>query len=290
MGSGFRLFDRGAEPRGARALALASLFVAGLVGAGLAGPARAQSPTEVMCAPYEHEWSRVSDSGDVAAMNRVIGRINPACGDLLARARARRNQLAGSGRREAAEQRALEAAQARAAQAEAAARAAREGQSEVIAGPALSPTLSFITHSINDQGAVSYSVHGRDPSTNETWTDQDVVQASRVRATPDDCRIDFHWHTTRDGALIADNDIWFSLKYVIQVRALTSEDNQALVDAGAGHPNWTSQITPPFYVVKITRSDKAEHVFLFRDLDLANRVATAFKHAVQLCGGSVSEF
>ncbi len=50
-----------------------------------------------LCAPYERAWIQVAGGKDISAMDRVIAKIDPYCGDLLTHAKARRNELAQAG-------------------------------------------------------------------------------------------------------------------------------------------------------------------------------------------------
>ena len=47
-----------------------------------------------LCPPYTAAWDKVAFGTDLTAMDRVIGKIDPNCSDLLARAKAVREKLA----------------------------------------------------------------------------------------------------------------------------------------------------------------------------------------------------
>ncbi|MGD0144829.1 MAG: hypothetical protein ABSC92_16885, partial [Rhizomicrobium sp.] len=70
------------------------------------------------------------------------------------------------------------------------------------------------------------------------------------------------------------------------VRVASKDQIQNRIDADLGHPTWTTQVNPPVFVVSLYKTTGSpEFSFDFRDEDTANRVAKAFSHAVELCGG-----
>jgi hypothetical protein len=52
-----------------------------------------------------------------------------------------------------------------------------------------------------------------------------------------------------------------------------------------GRPPGSYKFDPPVYALKVARPHHTFNTFYFLDEDLANRVAKAFVHAVELCGG-----
>jgi hypothetical protein len=55
--------------------------------------------------------------------------------------------------------------------------------------------------------------------------------------------------------------------------------------AAAGHPNREPRIDPPLFLVVARRAANQAIGFYFPSEEMANRLAKAMVHAVELCGG-----
>ncbi len=153
-------------------------------------------------------------------------------------------------------------------------------------GPSLEVTMKFIQDKLNDVGLINYAGYYHDNATGSDWTDRFQVQATGVVADPGACRVSFHWKTVRNGTTFADLDVGFSLKAVGDIVVLPADQNQKAIDTAAGHPEWTCRIDPGVFVLNARRTDiKGGNSFDFSDEQMANRVAKAMVHAVELCGG-----
>jgi hypothetical protein len=149
--------------------------------------------------------------------------------------------------------------------------------------------MKFIEDKLNSIGPVNYVAHGHDTSNGDTWTNNFKDEASRVVANPSACHIYYHWSTSGDGKIDMDKDVGFALKDVQRISVLTREQRFNLENAATGHPSWTAKVEPPVYLLVVQRSAQVENHFLFLDEDLANQVARALKHSVELCGGKISD-
>jgi hypothetical protein len=156
-------------------------------------------------------------------------------------------------------------------------------------GPSLEVTMKFIQEKIGEEGQVNYASYCHDSADNSDWVNQFSAQVSNVVASPANCRISYHTHRTRDGKVTADSDYWFSLKEVQEVVVMTREQDLNQVDADAGHPTWKSKLSPQIWSVEARRPKGDLNYFYFREEDMANRVAKAMVHAVELCGGGKKE-
>ena len=150
----------------------------------------------------------------------------------------------------------------------------------------LDETLNFIRDQIAQQGQVNIEVSNRDPSTGQSWVNQTTQEGSNLSVDVDACKINLHWRTVYNGKVDFDGDGWIPFRQVDHVTVLSLDDYFAHVNAGNGHSDWTSQASPPMTVVTSVRSDGVENIFYFQDSDLANRVAQAMRHAVELCGAT----
>jgi hypothetical protein len=151
--------------------------------------------------------------------------------------------------------------------------------------PTLAATLQFIQDRLNDIGKVpfiEYLQDANDGSTfNSTWTDE----VSNVVADPAHCRISFHWRVTKDGSPAQDKDLWFSLSTVEQIVAKPYAQYQTESDASSGAPNIVTTATnPSLTALLVQKTHNGSNLFPFTNPELADRVAKAFTHAVELCG------
>jgi tetratricopeptide (TPR) repeat protein len=153
-------------------------------------------------------------------------------------------------------------------------------------GPDLAATMQFIQDKLNSVGPMNFAANFHDSATSSDWTDQFKVAPTRVLADPSGCRIDYHWRSETNGSVRGDFDDWFYLKNVEDIVVLPLDQQQKEWNAAAGHPSWNSSVEPAVFLLKVRRADLSKtNLFHFFDEQLANRVAKAMVHAVELCGG-----
>jgi hypothetical protein len=191
----------------------------------------------------------------------------------------------------------------------------------VVSGPSLAATMQFIQDKLNDLGMVSFAVFLQDTSNGNTWTANVTNEISNVVADQNQCRISYHWKGTDIGALSAnqaaprrmkkidafaaesflalaaerkpnakaaykDEDYVFSLRDVQEIVVKPFEQHGTERLAKNGTPNVVvTSASPPITALIARLPRREENVFLFTDADLADRVAKAMLHAVELCGG-----
>jgi hypothetical protein len=160
-------------------------------------------------------------------------------------------------------------------------------------GPSLEVTMKFIQDKLNDIGPVNFVMYLHDDINSSDGKGQNRIEVSNVVTNPTACRIDYHWRRKEEqnGKVIAneDSDVWFLLKVVQDIAVMPMEQVQKSLAAAAGHPSWSFRVDPAVYVLEVRRTDtkgtKGINAFAFFDEQLANRVAQAIVHAVELCGG-----
>ena len=158
------------------------------------------------------------------------------------------------------------------------------------AGPSLEVTLKFIQDKLGEEGKIAYSAAVTDTAQQEIeWTNKFVVELSNPAFDTAACRITFHWRAEVNGKVADDKDYTINLREVSKLVVLHQEENQRQVDARNGHDSYQSRITPALFALIAQRPKKVENVFLFSDEEMANRVAKAMVHAVELCGSGSSE-
>jgi len=159
-------------------------------------------------------------------------------------------------------------------------------------GPSLEATMKFVQDKINGQGAITYHV-------TFDGGDFDWIQQPTVSADPGTCRLkgseraeaDRRWDKMARTYTYA-----FSFQ---DVKQISVED----YTAWRNHLDGTGATTaPPVFVLllsaelaafnkKVKGKDEKvrELTFFFVDEDMANRVAKAMLHGVELCGGGGSK-
>ena len=156
--------------------------------------------------------------------------------------------------------------------------------------PSLAVTMQFIQGKLGDIGKVNYVAFYQDTADGSKFSHTFTVEVSNLAADQSQCRISFHWKATTDGATSSDSDVWFSLSNVqdVVVRPLAQHTTEGL--ARAGRPNLINTSTnPPLTALLVRFPHHEPGEFLFAEVDLADRLARAIRHAVELCGGGRSE-
>jgi hypothetical protein len=160
-------------------------------------------------------------------------------------------------------------------------------------GPSLKDTMQFILDKLGEQGIVSYkyeiSKRHRYKLFKSVWLSDISVNAAV-------CRLDFRWHQTVMWPSIDDQvqdlTITFPLQGVRSIDAMTAERYQMTEDA-YGDPSKPAKVDSPVFVLVLRVKPEPPSLqthneytdFFFKDESVANRVAKAMAHAVDLCGG-----
>jgi len=157
-------------------------------------------------------------------------------------------------------------------------------------GPSLATTMQFIQDKLNDIGKVAYVTFRQDVSDGRTATYTRTSEISNVVADQNQCRISYDRKGTGDGKTYKDENNVFSLRDVQDIMVRPWEQLETEYQAKNGYPNViVTSNNPPITVLEVRRPHGEENIFLFTDANLADRVAKALTHAVELCGGGNKE-
>jgi hypothetical protein len=151
--------------------------------------------------------------------------------------------------------------------------------------PLLSLTMQFIQDKLSRLGVVNYVAYNHDSIDNSNWTNSFSTETTNVTADPATCRIGFHEKRTRDGNVTSDKDFTINLSEMQDVIVMPRAQLLKKVNTKLGHPSYDARIDPPVFMLDIRKSEDTEWYFYFYDEDLANRVAKAVVHAIEICGG-----
>jgi hypothetical protein len=152
-------------------------------------------------------------------------------------------------------------------------------------GPSLVDTMKFIEDKLNGVGPINYAVYVHDNIAGKDYADQSKIEVTNAVSHPNMCLVTFRFKAERHGMVDEDHDTYFSLKEVEDIAVMPMEQFLKEYYAAQGHPSWSTRVDPPVFALKARGSDRQPNWFFFFDEQLANRVAKAMVHAVELCGG-----
>jgi hypothetical protein len=145
----------------------------------------------------------------------------------------------------------------------------------------LKDTMKFLQDKL--AGKVNFMIYRHDSIAATDKHAKIGIEVTNVSADADSCAIAFHWRMT------SEHDTRISLKQVMDTVVLPWEQIWQQKDAKAGHPEISYKLDPPISALVVKRSDGDAAELFFYAETLANRVANALQHAVQLCGGGSQE-
>ncbi|HME57505.1 MAG TPA: hypothetical protein VKF63_04145 [Terracidiphilus sp.] len=157
-------------------------------------------------------------------------------------------------------------------------------------GPSLAVTMQFIQDKMNEQGKIDYTLYTHDNSNGEDWPVYQIsIEGTNVIANPATCRITWHKVTTNGGKVGIDRDLSLDLRDVLTLEVRTSTYEAKMEDTANGHPALDKKQEPPYFAVTARLKGNKETPLFFSSEEMANRVAKAMVHAVELCGGGNKE-
>ncbi len=150
----------------------------------------------------------------------------------------------------------------------------------------LEDTMRFIQDTLNGIGRVSYviSVVNTDDHSSRKYTN--ISEISNVIADPNQCLISRHVKDWFNGSTQPrEHDYSFKLRDVQSIEVEPAAQFMTDLDATGGEPNLIHSTDPMVTDVNVHERANGDLID-FTDLGLANRVASALRHAAKLCGGA----
>lgn len=149
----------------------------------------------------------------------------------------------------------------------------------------LKETMKVIQDGLNGVGPIEYDVKYHNNSTGEDRTVHSRQEISKVSADPDSCYLIYEHQSYLNNKHHQFGYV-VHLKTVMKVAVVTEEQDLKKGDLAMGHPEFSTHVTPPVFVVQAMKSDpNDQNTFVFLNEEQANRMAKALAHAVELCGG-----
>ena len=150
-------------------------------------------------------------------------------------------------------------------------------------GQSLAEVLALIADKVGGEGTINFTAQFQDMATGRDHTEQLSYKASNVTIDPNRCQVGYHWHVEQDGRAVSDQDRTVELRLAKSTRVTS-------IDAEPDR-RFSVRAYPKVYVVHIARWDNSSGDNLyFHDKDMAARVGTATKHAVELCDNGEQQF
>jgi len=150
-------------------------------------------------------------------------------------------------------------------------------------GQSLAEALALIADKVSGEGTINFTAQFHDMAMGRDYTEQLSYKTSNVTIDPNRCQVGYHWHVERDGIAVSDQDRTVDLRLAKSI-SVTSID----VEPGG---RFSVRAYPKVYVVHIARWNNASGDDLyFRDRDVAARVGTASRRAVELCDNGEQQF
>jgi hypothetical protein len=150
-------------------------------------------------------------------------------------------------------------------------------------GPSLEATLKFLQDKLRNIGKMNWAVYCHNNIEGDDVSSLFSREKINVTADVPNCRITYHRKEFRDDQLQNDQDFWVNFRNVEVIQVGSGDEMQNRVEARSGHPQISCRVEPSIWIVRV---DNLQDEFYFYDEELANRIAKAMLHAVELCGGS----
>lgn len=154
------------------------------------------------------------------------------------------------------------------------------------AGVSLAATLQFIQGKMNENSTTNYILFFNDASAGSTLQNRFSQEMTGVRVAPTSCSIFYHAKASRDGAVVVERDTRIPFAKLVDVVVEPAPQESSEENARAGHPNWIGTSSNPAVTTLLARRpDNVSNTMFFTDANVADRVAKAMTHAIELCGG-----
>lgn len=157
-------------------------------------------------------------------------------------------------------------------------------------GPALDVTMKFISDKLSDLGTVNYIISAQKSTTGQTWQNSNSYTITNVRADATTCYVGYHGKGVRDSQIVSDQNSGFFLRDVLDV--IVEPETQFFTEQSraAGNPEViTTATSPTLTALIVRRPNNVINSFPMKDSTMADRIAKALNHAVELCGGGNKE-
>jgi hypothetical protein len=152
-------------------------------------------------------------------------------------------------------------------------------------GPSLAETMKFIQDKLNEMGTVNFAGYVHDSASNEDGVQKFSATYSNAVANPGACSLSYHRLVFNNGRKEHNENVLINLREVKNVSVLPDEQDWQRYLARTGDSTKTVKDVPEISALVIKLNNGKDPTIRFYEQELADRVAKALVHAVELCGG-----
>jgi hypothetical protein len=152
-------------------------------------------------------------------------------------------------------------------------------------GPSLEVTMKFIEDKLNGIGTVNFAGYVHDASNNSDGVQKFSATISNVAANPGACSLSYHRLVFNNGSREHDENVLINLRDVQNISVLPDEQDWQMYLVRTGDTTKTVKDVPDISALVIKLNNGKDPTIRFYEQGLADRVAKALVHAVELCGG-----
>jgi hypothetical protein len=152
-------------------------------------------------------------------------------------------------------------------------------------GPSLAETMKFIQDKLNALGTVNFAGYVHDSSNDSDGVQKFSATISNVAANPGACTLSYHRLVYNNGRKEHNEDVAINLREVRSVSVLPDEQDWQMYLARTGDSTKTVKDVPDITALVFKLNNSQDPTIRFYEQELADRVAKALVHAVELCGG-----
>jgi len=154
-----------------------------------------------------------------------------------------------------------------------------------VSGPSLDVTLKFIQDKLNAIGTVNFAGYVHDSANNTDGVQKFSATISNAAANPGACSFSYHRLVFNNGSREHDENVVINLRDVQNISVLPDEQDWQMYLVRTGDTTKTVKDVPEISALVIKLNNGKDPTIRFYEQELADRVAKALVHAVELCGG-----
>jgi hypothetical protein len=152
-------------------------------------------------------------------------------------------------------------------------------------GPSLEVTMKFIQDKLNTVGTVNFAGYVHDSANNTDGVQKFSSTISNAAANAGACALSYHRLVINNGSREHDENIVINLRDVQSIAVLPDEQDWQMYLVRTGDSTKTVKDVPDISALVIKLNNGKDPTLRFYEQELADRVAKALVHAVELCGG-----
>ncbi|MGD0292858.1 MAG: hypothetical protein ABSB30_03300 [Terracidiphilus sp.] len=152
-------------------------------------------------------------------------------------------------------------------------------------GPSLEVTMKFIQDKLNTVGTVNFAGYVHDAANNTDGVQKFSATFSNAVANPSACTLSYHRLVFNNGSREHNETVSINLHDVQNISVLPDEQDWQNYLVRTGDSTKTVKDVPNIIALVIKLNNGQDPTIRFYEQELADRVAKALVHAVELCGG-----